>query len=78
MASGHLHELHVTVKCHHLHSVSRGVFDLRHLLAGVGIDDPAGIHTHRLHDLDLRLAEERIRGRVNTGLKMLNLLRVCC
>lgn len=79
MASCNLHELHVAVKRHHLHAVSRGVFDLRHLLAGVSIDDPAGVHTHRLHELDLRLAEERrIKSQVNTGLKLLNILRFCC
>lgn len=73
MASCHLHELHFTVKRHHLHSMSRGVFDLRHLFAGVGVDDPAGLHTHRLHELDLGLAEEtRIRSRVNTGLTLLH------
>ncbi len=77
MASCHLHELHFTVKGHHLHSVSRGVFDLRHLLAGVGVDDPAGLHTHRLHELDLGLAEEtRIRSRVNTGLTLLHSYRL--
>lgn len=59
MAPRHLHELHFAVERHHLHPVGRGVFDLRHLLAGVRVDDPGRLHAHRLHELNLRLRSQR-------------------
>lgn len=45
VAASHFQELHFTIEGHHLDSVSRRVFDLRNLLARVGVDDVAGIHS---------------------------------
>lgn len=64
VAPSHLHELHVAVEGHHLHSVGRGILDLGHLLAGVGVDDPVSVHTQRLNDLDLSLMGQRRTGSV--------------
>lgn len=55
MATSNLHKLHFTVKGHHLHPMGRSILDLGHLLAGIGINDPAGVHSKRLDDLDLSL-----------------------
>ena len=58
VAAGHFHEFHLAVEGHPLDSVSRRVFDLRDLLARVGIDDFAGIHSQRLDQLNLRLKRD--------------------
>lgn len=58
----HLHELHIAVEGHHLHSVGRGILDLGYLLARVGVDDPASIHTQRLNNLDLSLMGQKQTG----------------
>ena len=52
---GDLHELLLTVEGHHLDAVGRGVLYVGLLLAGVGVDDPTGVHSERLHQLDLSL-----------------------
>lgn len=59
MAAGHFHELHLTIKGHHLDAMGRRILDLRNLFAGVGIDDSAGIHSKRLNQLDLRLHRDK-------------------
>lgn len=63
MEAGNLHELHFIVKGHHLNTMAQSVLDLRHLFAGIGIDDAGGVHTQRLHQLDLSL-RKRVEGPV--------------
>lgn len=58
MIAGHFHQFHLAIKSHHLDAMGRRILDLRNLLAGVGIDDSAWIHTQRLNQLNLRLEEE--------------------
>lgn len=55
VTTGHFHELHLAIKCHHLDPMGRRILDLRDLLAGVGIDNSAWIHSQRLNQLNLRL-----------------------
>lgn len=55
VTTGHFHELHLAIKCHHLDAMGRRILDLRDLLAGVGIDNSAWIDSQRLNQLNLRL-----------------------
>lgn len=55
MTAGHFHEFHLAIKGHHLDPMGRRILDLRNLLAGVGIDDSAWIHSQRLDQLNLGL-----------------------
>lgn len=55
MTAGYFHEFHLAIKGHHLDPMGRCILDLRNLLAGVGIDDSAWIHSQRLNQLNLRL-----------------------
>lgn len=61
VTTGHFHELHLAIKCHHLDAMGRRILDLRDLLAGVGIDNSAWIDSQRLNQLNFRL-EGRGRG----------------
>lgn len=58
MATGHFLEFHLAIKGHHLNPIGRRILYLRNLLAGVGIDDSAWIHSQRLDQLNLRLGSD--------------------
>ena len=66
MAIDNLSKLPLIVKGHHLDPIGKGIFELGRLLAGVGIDDPAGFHPKRCHQLNLIL-EKRNRAQAQTG-----------
>ena len=66
MTAGHFHEFHLAIKGHHLDPMSRRILDLRNLLAGVGIDDSAWIHSQRLNQLNLRLAADNTNSQEKT------------
>lgn len=55
MTAGHFQEFHLAIKSHHLDPMGRRILDLRNLLAGVGIDNSAWIHSQRLNQLNLHL-----------------------
>lgn len=72
MTAGHFHEFHLAIKGHHSDTVGRCVLDLGNLLAGVGIDDSAWIHSQRLNHMNLRLEgdnanrQQKISGNLKT------------
>lgn len=58
MRPGDFHQLHFTVKGHHLDSIIGGILNLRHLFTRICIDNPLWRHPETLHQLYFSLKEK--------------------
>lgn len=60
MCPGNFHQLDFAVKSHHLDSVIGSIFNLRHLLTRICIDNPFWRYPETLHQLNFSLKKKRL------------------